>query len=69
MIGAKPKVLLFDEPLSDLDAKLRVEMRAELVRVHRATGALSPEMITCAWPDTAHQKILLSKGLRSRLGS
>lgn len=30
-----PKVYLFDEPLSNLDAKLRVEMRAELKRLHR----------------------------------
>jgi iron(III) transport system ATP-binding protein len=30
---------LFDEPLSNLDAKLRVEMRTELMRLHRATGA------------------------------
>ncbi|WP_295808274.1 ABC transporter ATP-binding protein [uncultured Nitratireductor sp.] len=41
MIAPKPKVLLFDEPLSNLDAKLRVEMRTELLRVHRATGATS----------------------------
>lgn len=31
----KPKVLLFDEPLSNLDAKLRNRMRAELKRLHR----------------------------------
>ncbi len=30
----KPKVFLFDEPLSNLDAKLRMEMRAELKRLH-----------------------------------
>jgi len=30
-----PKAFLFDEPLSNLDAKLRVEMRAELKRLHR----------------------------------
>ncbi|HUS47790.1 MAG TPA: sn-glycerol-3-phosphate ABC transporter ATP-binding protein UgpC [Phycisphaerae bacterium] len=30
-----PKASLFDEPLSNLDAKLRVEMRAELKRLHR----------------------------------
>jgi iron(III) transport system ATP-binding protein len=40
-IAPAPKVLLFDEPLSNLDAKLRVEMRSELLRVHRATGATS----------------------------
>jgi multiple sugar transport system ATP-binding protein len=31
----EPKVFLFDEPLSNLDAKLRVEMRAEIKRLHR----------------------------------
>ena len=34
-IVRKPKVFLLDEPLSNLDAKLRVAMRAELVRLHR----------------------------------
>ena len=38
-IAPKPGVLLFDEPLSNLDAKLRVEMRSELMRLHRKTGA------------------------------
>jgi multiple sugar transport system ATP-binding protein len=33
-IVRKPKVFLFDEPLSNLDAKLRVQMRAELKRLH-----------------------------------
>jgi iron(III) transport system ATP-binding protein len=40
-IAPKPGILLFDEPLSNLDAKLRVEMRTELMRLHRATGATS----------------------------
>jgi iron(III) transport system ATP-binding protein len=40
-IAPKPSILLFDEPLSNLDAKLRVEMRSELLRIHRATGATS----------------------------
>jgi ABC-type sugar transport system ATPase subunit len=35
----RPKVFLFDEPLSNLDAKLRVQMRAELVRLHRRLAA------------------------------
>ncbi|RJL06893.1 sn-glycerol-3-phosphate ABC transporter ATP-binding protein UgpC [Paracoccus aestuarii] len=34
-----PALFLFDEPLSNLDAKLRVEMRAEIKRLHRTTGA------------------------------
>ena len=34
-----PKLFLFDEPLSNLDAKLRVEMRAEIKRLHKTTHA------------------------------
>jgi len=34
-IVRNPKAFLFDEPLSNLDAKLRVEMRAELKKLHR----------------------------------
>ena len=33
-----PDVLLLDEPLSNLDAKLRLEMREEIRRLHQATG-------------------------------
>ncbi len=38
-IVRKPKLFLFDEPLSNLDAKLRVAMRAEISKLHRALGA------------------------------
>ncbi len=34
----KPKVLLLDEPLSNLDAKLRLEMRHELIRIQKEFG-------------------------------
>ena len=34
-----PKVFLFDEPLSNLDAKLRVQMRAEIKALHRRLNA------------------------------
>ena len=34
-----PEVFLFDEPLSNLDAELRVEMRVEIARLHNAIGA------------------------------
>ncbi|HEX7120649.1 MAG TPA: sn-glycerol-3-phosphate ABC transporter ATP-binding protein UgpC [Longimicrobiales bacterium] len=37
-IVREPSVFLFDEPLSNLDAKLRVHTRAELVRLHRELG-------------------------------
>jgi len=38
-IAREPKVFLLDEPLSNLDAKLRVQTRAELARLHRQLGA------------------------------
>jgi ABC-type sugar transport system ATPase subunit len=38
-IVREPKAFLFDEPLSNLDAKLRVEMRTELLKLHRSLGA------------------------------
>ncbi|MFA4959284.1 MAG: sn-glycerol-3-phosphate ABC transporter ATP-binding protein UgpC [Candidatus Cloacimonas sp.] len=37
-IVRNPKVFLFDEPLSNLDAKLRVAMRAEIVKLHKTIG-------------------------------
>jgi len=38
-LAPRPKVLFMDEPLSNLDAKLRMEMRAELKRLHRETNS------------------------------
>lgn len=38
-IVREPEVFLFDEPLSNLDAELRVQMRLELTRLHRQIGA------------------------------
>jgi multiple sugar transport system ATP-binding protein len=38
-IVRQPKVFLFDEPLSNLDAKMRVQTRAQLIRLHRSLGA------------------------------
>jgi sn-glycerol 3-phosphate transport system ATP-binding protein len=40
-IVREPAVFLFDEPLSNLDAKLRVQMRAELQGLHRRLGTTS----------------------------
>jgi multiple sugar transport system ATP-binding protein len=39
MLVVKPSILLMDEPLSNLDAKLRLTMRSELERLHRELGA------------------------------
>ncbi|MEN9840573.1 MAG: hypothetical protein RL376_373, partial [Verrucomicrobiota bacterium] len=38
-IVRQPKVFLFDEPLSNLDAKMRVQMRAEIIKLHRRLQA------------------------------
>lgn len=40
-IVREPKVFLFDEPLSNLDAKLRVQMRIQIKRLHRRLDATS----------------------------
>ena len=37
-IVSQPKVLLLDEPLSNLDAKLRIDMRSEIKRLHHEMG-------------------------------
>lgn len=37
-IATSPKLLLLDEPLSNLDARLRIDMRSELKRLHKETG-------------------------------
>lgn len=41
VIVRKPKVFLYDEPLSNLDAKLRVQMRSELIKLHARLQATS----------------------------
>ena len=38
-IVRKPKVFLMDEPLSNLDAKLRVQTRSEIIKIHQRVGA------------------------------
>ncbi len=39
LLATRPPVFLMDEPLSNLDARLRVDMRSELKRLHRDSGA------------------------------
>ena len=45
-IVRQPKVFLFDEPLSNLDAALRVQTRVELARLHRELGSASTIYVT-----------------------
>ncbi len=39
MMVTRPKIILLDEPLSNLDAKLRLSMRTELKRIHQELGS------------------------------
>jgi multiple sugar transport system ATP-binding protein len=67
----KPEVFLFDEPLSNLDAKLRVQMRLELAKLHADLGTT---MIYVTHDQTeamtlADMIVVLDKGCISQVGS
>ena len=67
----KPQVFLFDEPLSNLDAKLRVQMRLELAKLHADLGTT---MIYVTHDQTeamtlADRIVVLDKGTVSQVGS
>jgi sn-glycerol 3-phosphate transport system ATP-binding protein len=70
-IVREPAVFLFDEPLSNLDAKLRVQMRAELQGLHRRLGTTSlyvthdqVEAMTLA-----HRMIVMHAGRAEQIGA
>ncbi|MCI9561710.1 MAG: ATP-binding cassette domain-containing protein [Clostridia bacterium] len=65
------KLFLMDEPLSNLDAKLRVQMRSEIVKLHRSIGATTiyvthdqTEAMTMA-----DRIVIMNKGLVQQIGS
>jgi sn-glycerol 3-phosphate transport system ATP-binding protein len=66
-----PQVFLFDEPLSNLDAKLRVQMRSEIKALHRRLGTTSlyvthdqVEAMTLA-----HRMIVMNAGRAEQIGA
>ncbi len=66
-----PKVFLFDEPLSNLDAKLRVQMRLEIQKLHRRLGTTSlyvthdqVEAMTLA-----QRMVVMNKGVPEQIGT
>ena len=66
-----PQVFLFDEPLSNLDAKLRVQMRVELAKLHVALGST---MIYVTHDQTeamtlADRIVVLDRGRIAQVGS
>ena len=70
-ITRKPKVFLFDEPLSNLDAALRVQMRVELAKLH---DQLNATMIYVTHDQTeamtlADDIVVLDEGIISQKGT
>ena len=65
-----PKVFLFDEPLSNLDAALRVKTRVEIARLHRQLGRASMVYVTHDQVEamTLADKIVLLKPLAGQQG-
>ena len=66
-----PEVFLFDEPLSNLDAELRVEMRVEISRLHRELGTtiiyVTHDQVEAM--TLADKIVVLKDGLIQQVGS
>ena len=70
-IVREPAVFLFDEPLSNLDAKLRVQMRAELQALHRrlATTSLYVTHDQVEAMTLAQRMIVMNAGRAEQIGA
>ena len=70
-IVREPAVFLFDEPLSNLDAKLRVQMRAELQALHRrlSTTSLYVTHDQIEAMTLAHRMIVMNAGRAEQIGA
>ena len=67
----EPGVLLFDEPLSNLDAKLRVSMRTEIRRIQQEAG-ITAIYVTHDQSEAmaiSDQIIIMEKGVKAQVGS
>jgi iron(III) transport system ATP-binding protein len=71
MLALQPEIILLDEPLSNLDAKLRLEMRAELKRIHREIGATIVFVTHDQWEamTLASRIAVMSEGELQQVGS
>ncbi len=70
-IVRKPQVFLFDEPLSNLDAKLRVQMRGEIKQLHRRLG-ITTVYVTHDQIEAmtlADRIVVMNKGVVEQVGS
>ncbi|WP_417270804.1 ABC transporter ATP-binding protein [Celeribacter sp.] len=71
MLAVQPDVILMDEPLSNLDAKLRLDMRSELKRLHAESGATFIFVTHDQWEamTLATTIAVMSEGHLQQLGS
>ncbi len=70
-IVRKPQVFLFDEPLSNLDAKLRVQMRGEIKQLHQTLG-ITTVYVTHDQIEAmtlADRIVVMNKGLIEQVGT
>ncbi|MGL6160705.1 ABC transporter ATP-binding protein [Microbulbifer sp.] len=69
-IAKRPEVILFDEPLSNLDAMLRVQMRAEIQKLHQEFGStiiyVTHDQVEAM--TMAEKIVVLNQGLVSQVG-
>src|SRR5450759_4796674 len=70
-IVREPAVFLFDEPLSNLDAKLRVQMRLEIQKLHRSLGTTSVYVThdQVEAMTLAERMIVMSAGVTEQIGA
>jgi sn-glycerol 3-phosphate transport system ATP-binding protein len=70
-IVREPKVFLFDEPLSNLDAKLRVAMRLEILKLHRRlrTTSLYVTHDQVEAMTLANRMVVMNKGVAEQIGT
>jgi sn-glycerol 3-phosphate transport system ATP-binding protein len=70
-IVREPAVFLFDEPLSNLDAKLRVQMRLEIQQLHRNLGTttlyVTHDQVEAM--TLAHRMVVMSAGRTEQIGT
>jgi len=70
-IVREPKVFLMDEPLSNIDAKLRVEMRAEIIKLQRRLGVttfyVTHDQVEAL--SMGDRIVVMSKGLVQQVGT
>ena len=66
-----PQVFLFDEPLSNLDAKLRTQMRVELIKLHQRiqTTVIYVTHDQIEAMTLAHRIVIMNKGIIMQLGT